>query len=84
MKWPGKTISITRGLYSNIDGEEIKHEITDTEFLDLYGLEEQDGIFSNLENENTELFRKSLGYDINKHRGQGCYLLEHFSFRQLS
>jgi len=70
MKWPGKTISITRGLYSNIDGEEIKHEITDTEFLDLYGLEEQDGIFSNLENENTELFRKSLGYDINKHRGQ--------------
>ena len=70
MKWPGKTISITRGLISIVDGEEIKHEITDTEFLDLYGLEEQDGIFSNLENEKRKLFRKSLGYDINKHRGQ--------------
>ena len=70
MKWPGKTISITRGLYSNIDGEEMKHEITDTEFLELYGLEEQDGIFSNLENKKRKLFRKSLGYDINKRRGQ--------------
>ncbi|HII62575.1 MAG TPA: hypothetical protein HA279_03055 [Candidatus Poseidoniaceae archaeon] len=70
MKWPGKTISITRGLISIVDGEEMKHEITDIEFLDLYGLEEQDGIFSNLENEKRKLFRKSLGYDINKHRGQ--------------
>ncbi|MBM54944.1 MAG: hypothetical protein CMB32_00095 [Euryarchaeota archaeon] len=70
MKWPGKTISITRGLHSNVDGEEMKHEISDTEFLELYGLEEQDGIFSNLENKKIRLFRRSLGYDINKRRGQ--------------
>ncbi len=70
MKWPGKTISVSRGLYSIVDGEEMKHEITDTEFLDLYGLVEQDGIFSNVKNEKRKLFRKSLGYDINKRRGQ--------------
>ena len=70
MHWPGKTVSIIRGLFSSVEGEEIKHEITNSQFLNLYGLEENDGIFSHLGNKTHKLFKKSIGYNVDKHRGQ--------------
>ena len=43
MLWPGKVVSIKRGLVSSIDGIDDEHIIANKNVLDLFGLQDIEG-----------------------------------------
>ena len=69
MLWPGKIVSIKRGLVSSIDGKDDEHIIANKNVLDLFGLQDIEGnLHRNGETE--KLFPGSSSYSIDRLRGQ--------------
>ena len=69
MLWPGKVVSIKRGLVSSIEGIDDEHIIANKNVLDLFGLQDIEG---NLHRNGVreKLFPGSSSYSIDRLRGQ--------------
>jgi hypothetical protein len=69
--WPGKIVSIKRGLVSSIDEIDDEHIISNDSVLNLFGLQEIDGNLHR-DGERKKLFPGSSSYYIDKLRGKIC------------